>query len=274
MRNVIPIIAGTNSIPNEGNLPFTNMESIVGKGIVKAVPDFFDGARPGNVDKGVRKDLSQLIIPTKYVDVPVVPNFYLEAKACGESSIAQRQALQDGAIGARAMHSLQNHGKEEPMYDGNAYTCSSTYHARSGTLQLYAHHVTPPTEPRGRPEYHMTQMDGYVLIGSRKHFVEGVTAFRNARDFAQRHRDKLIHEANARARQLDAAPVNEPETQKHGGPSCEDHVGSGVATKNEATSQDMDDEGSALPQNLLKGVAESTSQEVQAQGSQGSHKGS
>ena len=212
MRNAVPIIAGDIDIPNEGNLPFTNMESIAGEAIVKAVPDFFDGARPSAVDKRVRKDLSQLIMPTEHAGVPAVPNFYLEAKSGAVARVAPRQALHDGAIGARAMHSLQNYGKEEPVYDGNAYTCSSTYHASTGTLQLYAHHVTPPIAPGGRPEYHMTQIDGYVLTGSRKHFVEGVAAFRNARDFAQRHRDKFIHEANATARQLDVPPVNEAET--------------------------------------------------------------
>lgn len=58
MRNVIPIIAGDSDIPNEGNLPFTNIESMTGGATVKAVPDFFDGARSGDIDKAVRDDLS------------------------------------------------------------------------------------------------------------------------------------------------------------------------------------------------------------------------
>ncbi|KAK4181971.1 hypothetical protein QBC35DRAFT_510807, partial [Podospora australis] len=154
MCNVIPIIAGDSNILNERNLPFTNIESMTEGATVKAVPDFFDGARPGDVDKAVRNDLSQLIIPTKHTGVPVVPNFYLEAKAPkGGADVVLRQALHDGAIGARAMHALQNYGAEEPVYDGNAYSYSSTYHAGTGTLQLYTHHVTPPTAPDGRPEY-------------------------------------------------------------------------------------------------------------------------
>jgi hypothetical protein len=127
MRNVIPIIAGDSDIPNEGNLPFTKIESMIGGATVKAVPDFFDGARPGNIDKAVRDDLSQMIIPTKHADVPVAPNFFLEAKAPkGGADVALRQALHDGAIGARAMHALQSYGDEEPGFDGNAYSYTST----------------------------------------------------------------------------------------------------------------------------------------------------
>ncbi|KAK5651101.1 hypothetical protein OQA88_13283 [Cercophora sp. LCS_1] len=259
MRNVILIIAGNTNIPNEGNLPFTNFESLTGGLTVNAVPDFFDGAPPGHVDKSVREDLSQMIVPTKHTNVPVAPNFFLEAKAPrGGADVAQRQACYDGAHGARAMHSLQSYGKEEPVYDGNAYANSSTYHAGTGTLQLYAHHITAPTDPEGRPEYHMSQIDAYALTGSRKGFVEGATAFRNARDLARRHRDEFIQDANARARRSDAVLVDEPEAaeaQQYGDSGSNEFVDSEeyvalevVAPENIATSWYDDDEGSALPQ--------------------------
>ncbi|KAK0631002.1 hypothetical protein B0T17DRAFT_616584 [Bombardia bombarda] len=244
MRNVIPIITGNASIPNEGNLPFTNLKSLTKGLTVKPVPDFFDGARPGHIDKSVREDLSQIIVPTKHADVP---------------------ACYDGAYGARAMHSLQSYGEEEPVYDGKAYTYSSTY--QDGQLKLYAHHVTAPTDPEKQPEYHMTQIDAYALTGSRKGFVEGATAFRNARDLARRHRDEFIHVANAKARRSDALLVDEAdaaeadaaEAQQYGDSGsdkfvdCEEYVGSqAVAAENYAASQDID-EGSALPQYLHAG---------------------
>ncbi|KAK4107609.1 hypothetical protein N656DRAFT_772451 [Canariomyces notabilis] len=158
-------------------------------------------------------NLNKLIVPTRHASAPVAPNFFLETKGpSGGADVALRQALHDGAIGARAMHSLQNYGAEEPTFDGNAYTYSSTYHAGTGTLQLYAHHVAPPTAPDGRPEYHMSQIEAYALTGSRKRFVEGATAFRNARDMARRHRDGFIQSANARARQTDAEAPPEAES--------------------------------------------------------------
>ncbi|KAK4204707.1 hypothetical protein QBC40DRAFT_261336 [Triangularia verruculosa] len=202
MRNVIPIITGNASIPNEGSLPFTNFESLTGDLTVNAAPDFFDGALPGDVDKSVREDLRQIIIPTTHANVPVAPNFFLEAKALtGNAAVARRQACYYGAHGARAMHALQNYDEEEPVYDGNAYTYSATYHAGMGALQLYAHHVAAPTEPEGRPGYHMTQVKAYSLTSDRETCVQGMGAVRNARDLAQRHRDEFIRSANARARQ-------------------------------------------------------------------------
>lgn len=210
MRNVIPIIAGDSDIPNEGNLPFTNIKSMTGGATVEAVPDFFDGAPSGDIDKAVRDDLSQMIIPTKHANVPVVPNFFLEVKAQkGSADVVLPQALHDGAIGARAMHALQNYGAEEPAFDGNAYTYSSAYHAATGMLLLYAHHPTPPTTPGGRPEYHMTRLRGFLMTDTREAFVQGATAFRNARDLAQRYRDNFIRAANARASQPGTAAAQE-----------------------------------------------------------------
>lgn len=126
MRNVIPIITGNTGIPNEGNLPFTSLESLTGDLTVNAVPGFFDGAPLRDVDKRVREDLSQVIVPTKHANAPVAPNFFLEAKAPqGGADVARRQACYDGVYAARAMQSLQSYGKKL-VYDGNAYTSSST----------------------------------------------------------------------------------------------------------------------------------------------------
>ena len=103
----------------------------------------------------------------------------------------------DGAYGARAMHTLQNYGKSQPEYDGNAYTYSSTYHPTTGTLQLYTHHVTAPADTTSRPEYHMTQIDIWGMTGNIHTFRRGATAFRNARDLARSHRDRFILASNS-----------------------------------------------------------------------------
>lgn len=182
MRKIIPVITGNTNIPNSGEALFSNLQSITDEETVDAKPDFYDGARFSDINKKVRKDLSHLIIPTKNIRRPVAPNFFLEAKDPeGGAGVAKRQAGYDGAIGACAMHALQNYS-EEPGLDGNAYTISSTYYAGTGTFQLYTHHVTPPTAPGGRPEYHMTQLGSYAMTHSRERFVEGASAFRNARD--------------------------------------------------------------------------------------------
>ncbi|KAM3549991.1 hypothetical protein ARSEF4850_008567 [Beauveria asiatica] len=206
MADILPIIRGKSEISNEGNLPFTNFESITNGATVDAVPDWYDGSHAKDINKTVRQDLSKMITPTSHARAPVVLNFFIEAKAPrGGADVAKRQACLDGAVGARAMHSLQNYGEGAPVYDGNAHTFSSTYHAGTGTLQLYAHHVTGPTAMEERPEYHMTQLKAYALTSDKEAFVHGATAFRNTRDLARRQRNSFIRSANARASQTEPA---------------------------------------------------------------------
>jgi hypothetical protein len=114
-----------------------------------------------------------------------------------------KQACYDGALGARAMHELQSY-KQEPIFDGNAYTITSTYHAGTGTLQMYA---TYPTQAEdATTEYHMTQVKGWALTSDPDTLRQGATAFRNARDWAQEQRDGFISAANERARSVNAEP--------------------------------------------------------------------
>lgn len=197
MAKAIPIIAGNASISNEHNLNFTNAETMTGD--LTPTPDFFDGAPPDALHRCLREDLSKLVVPTKHANVPVTPNFFLEAKSFkGDAAVAQRQACLDGAYGARAMHSLQSYREKTRTYNGDIHTYSSTYHA--GLLVLYGHYVKAPTHPATQPVYGMTEIIGQYMTGNRAGFVEGATAFRNARDLAQRHRDELIQSANKKAR--------------------------------------------------------------------------
>ncbi|OAA63276.1 hypothetical protein SPI_03439 [Niveomyces insectorum RCEF 264] len=63
----------------------------------------------------------------------------------------------------------------------------------------------PPIEEEDRPEYHMTQAGVYAITHTRDTFIQGATAFRNARDLAKRHRDSFIQAANAKASQSKTA---------------------------------------------------------------------
>ncbi|ATY65041.1 hypothetical protein A9K55_005004 [Cordyceps militaris] len=205
MADILPTIRGNSEILNEGNLPFANLKSITNGTTVDAVPNWYDGSYTKEISKTVRQG------PTSHAQAPVVPNFFIEAKAPrGGADVAKRQACLDGAVGARAMHSLQNYGEDVPVCDGNAYTFSSTYHAGTGTLQLYAHHATGPTAEEEQPEYHMTQIDSWGMTGNVDTFRRGATAFRNARDLARQQRETFIKAANARVSQ-EAAPVEKME---------------------------------------------------------------
>lgn len=216
MAKILPKILSDPDIPSEGNLPFTNLDLITNGTTVDAVPDLYDGSYPKDINRTIRRELCKTIIPTSHGHTPAAPNFFVEAKAPrGSADVAKRQACLDGAIGARAMHSLQNYGEDDLVYDGNAHAYSSTYH--NGQLMLYAHHVTGPETEGARPEYHMTQLKGYTLTGDRETFVTGATAFRNARDLARRQRETLIQVANARVLEAQTSAVEE-----HSGEVCDD----------------------------------------------------
>ena len=203
MRDVIPIIAGNSDIPSTQNLLYTRLDSITNGTTVNAQPDFYDGARLNDVDKQVQKDLRSFIIPTGHRTAPVAPNFFLEVKhPSGGADVAVRQACFDGALGARGMHQLQSYRKEEPVYDGNAYTVTSTYH--DGGLKMYTTHPTQSID--GTTEYHMTQVNAWSLTGNLDNFRQGATAFRNAREWAQEQRDGFISVANKTARAVNAEP--------------------------------------------------------------------
>jgi hypothetical protein len=66
----------------------------------------------------------------------------------GSAVTARRQACYNGALGARALHSLQSYGQEASAYNGNAHTITSIYN--DGTLKLYTNHPTQPTERGGK----------------------------------------------------------------------------------------------------------------------------
>lgn len=199
LADVIPTIAGTReaNYPFARNALFSNLDPLTDGTIVTPKPDIYYGAAPEQLDVTIRNELGRYIVPSTAADKPIAPNFFLEAKGPdGSPAVMMRQARYDGAVGARAMHSLQSYGQKEPVYDGQPYTYSSTY--QDGTLKMYAHHATAPATASSQPEYHMSQLSSFSMTNARDTFVEGATAFRNARDLAKQHRDNFIQAANSR----------------------------------------------------------------------------
>lgn len=202
--DVIPTIIGPRDVnwPIARNTTLKHLEPLTDGTIPLAKPDFTYGALPEQLDPTIHTKLGRFIAPGP--GIPIVPNFFLEVKGPnGSAAVNTQQACYNGAIGARAMHQLQNYGREQPIYDGRSYAFSSTYH--DGTLKLYAHHLTAPATRGGQPEYHMTQLDTWAITGNVQSFTAGVTAFRNLRDLAKQHRDTFIQQANSRYQQGAAA---------------------------------------------------------------------
>ncbi|KAK1149505.1 hypothetical protein N8T08_005054 [Aspergillus melleus] len=156
------------------------------------------GAQPESLDTGIRGKLSKHIHPSNKHEL-IAPNFFLEVKAAdGTSEMTLKgRVCYEGAIGARAMQTLRTYEqeKEQPVFDHNAYTISVTLH--DGVLNLYTHHVTDG-EPR---RYTTIRVAEYPMRFGQEHFQKGITAYRNARDWAKKQRDELIVAANSRERE-------------------------------------------------------------------------
>lgn len=127
---------------------------------------------------------------------PVAPNFLLEVKRpSGDANLVKRQGCYNGALGARGMYQLQSYKHQKPVYDCNAYTITTSYHA--GTLNMYTTH---PTQADGTTEYHMSRVDGWNTLGNPGTCRRAFTALRNSRDLAQEQRDAFVFAANERAK--------------------------------------------------------------------------
>lgn len=208
---VIPYIEGEikNGNCRAGQIRFTNLDHLTDGNLVSGNPDLFYGSPPQHLNRTVRGELSGKIMPSTQQDLPMAPNFFLAAKGPdGGPGVAERQALYDGALGARGIHSLQSYGQDQPTYNNKAYTITSSY--CNGTLKLYTTHPSPPSMPQGRSEYYMTPVRSWSLTDTPNTFKEGVAAFRNSRDWAKEQRQEAIRRANEKfaARSANVLPVD------------------------------------------------------------------
>ncbi|KMW68959.1 hypothetical protein BDDG_13161 [Blastomyces dermatitidis ATCC 18188] len=197
--SVIPIIEGDVDDPKctGGGYLLGNLAPLTDGTLAQAKPDHFYGARPEQLNRRIRNELCNYIIPSTQDDLPMIPNFFLEAKGPdGSLAVATQQACYDGALGARGMHTLQSYQQDRSTYDNSAYTLTSTYHG--GQLKLYTTHLTEPEGPGHRPEYIMTQLNTWGMTGNLETFRQGACAYRNARDWAKEKRDGFIRLANER----------------------------------------------------------------------------
>lgn len=204
MIDLIPIISGVNNDFSARKTILRNLKPLTDGTIVPPNPDLYYGARPEQLNRQTRQELAGYIVPSKTENKPMAPNFYFEAKGPdGAPSVAKRQACYDGAVGARGLQMLQSYREDEPIYDNNAYTITSTY--QSGNLKMYTTHPTQ-SDSRDTPEYHMTQISGWDLTGNSETFRQGTRAFRNAIDWTKEKRDQIISGANNRAQYKTAEP--------------------------------------------------------------------
>ncbi|KAI3318349.1 hypothetical protein HD806DRAFT_526295 [Xylariaceae sp. AK1471] len=200
MSTVIPIIEGRikDGRSVAGQVPLTNLEDPTIDLLVPGNPDRYYGARPEQLDRQVRTQLGKHIVPSTQHDLPIVPNFFLNVKGLnGTLAVAKNQACYNGALGARGMNSLQIYADLEFDSDNKAYTLTSTYYG--GLLTIYASYPLLRASLQVPHEYAMVEIDAYILTRNIDTFRAGVSAYRNARDWAKQKRDEAIKRANETA---------------------------------------------------------------------------
>ncbi|EAS29520.3 uncharacterized protein CIMG_13247 [Coccidioides immitis RS] len=178
-------------------LLFALLECEVGLAIPCPQAQVKTGTHPEQLNCQISENLSPYIVPSTQDNLPMAPNFFLEAKGPdGSLVVAVWQACYNGALGARGIHSLQTYQQDEPINNNNAYTLTLTYHG--GQLKLYTTHINKPGYTDGRSEYIMTQLKGWSMTSDLETFCLEASAYQNARDWAKEKRDQFIQVANER----------------------------------------------------------------------------
>ena len=198
MNKVISVIQGTDSNKSciGEDILLNNLADLMKGPSHKAKPDIYYGARPEQVHEKLRNMLNHYIVPSTTDTRPCAPNLFVEVKQLsGTALVMMSQACFGGALGARCIHKLQTFDMEEPSYDNKAYTISVTY--QDGQMKIFAHHIAQPNGPGTEPEYYMNLLRPCAITENRKALVRGITAFRNAKDWAESQRNAAIERANA-----------------------------------------------------------------------------
>lgn len=156
MSNVFLVIQGIVSIPFAKNLAFANLELLTHDNFVDAKPNFYDEARPAQIDLRIRQELELYVVSITQAQALALLNFFIETKSLDESAIMiKRQACFDDALEARGIHRLRSfEANSRLVHDNNAYIITSTYYDE--TLKLYIIHNTQASNIEVSPKYYMT----------------------------------------------------------------------------------------------------------------------
>lgn len=161
----------------------------------RAKPDYLEGLSSDSESRLLRQQLKAYVAPLE--NGPCLPNFFLEMKGPdGTIECAMRQALYDGALGARGMLYARRAATTDNEFDEVAYTFSGLY--ASDNLRLYAHWLTQPLGVNTGHHYHMYTLGQFFLTTSAEDFQTAVMAFQNLRDYAAQLRTSIGKKAESK----------------------------------------------------------------------------
>ncbi|POS68862.1 hypothetical protein DHEL01_v212744 [Diaporthe helianthi] len=199
-----------------GPIILNNLFPLLPENLVPGNPDRLYGARPEKLDLSVRDELEHLLLPTKSLDI-LCPNVVVHIKGpSGNPETAGIQAVYDGALAARGMEALWAYGSsgqdaQAGQLNARTITCTLTHgvlsiyavYARSGTGNPTLSQLQQmPQQQRwsaSNVEYTTSLISAWLVRDRPDDFLKGVTAFRNALEWARQQRDEAITRANRQA---------------------------------------------------------------------------
>ncbi|POS82269.1 hypothetical protein EPUL_006444, partial [Erysiphe pulchra] len=136
-----------------------------------------------------------MILPSNNKLMPMAPNFFLEVKSGkGKSDVAELQALHAGTLGERGILALRGWRREGLGLDNKAHTITVTY--LKGMLICYSIHAGRKKTKNNELEFFMSEIKSFLITGDAEWFRQGVSMYRNLRDFADKQRLEAIAMAN------------------------------------------------------------------------------
>lgn len=92
-------------IPRSGGFAFEKSRHLTDGSLMAASAESYDGCRPGELDRSVREQLGEYIVPSIETGVLCLPTFFTESKGPhGLEGIGERQVLYAGILGTRGAH--------------------------------------------------------------------------------------------------------------------------------------------------------------------------
>ena len=132
------------------------------------------------LDSSVKEELSKWIVPSLTSSVTILPNHFTAFKGpAGSFGVLRRQATYDAAIGARAMHALQNY-RRAPICDNKTYTFAVTY--GDGVLSFYVCYPVHSAGDGAQLDYYMHRLNRFLMNNRVESYIEGLTWYRNSMD--------------------------------------------------------------------------------------------
>ena len=186
MKTVFPTIRGDVRYHMDTDRLCTNLQRLTKVNTMILRPDYMEGCKRQPEDSRLAAILGPFIEISEDQQAPLIPNLFAQVRSC-QHVVLYLQARYAGACGARAMHKVLNVGNKTEIFDGNAYAASFTYY--DATLRMYLHWIVNSKNAVFPLQYEMIRAGSWAL-DDLESCRKGISAFRNAQDYASELREQ------------------------------------------------------------------------------------